>query len=61
MIRETSKEHAPWHVIPADDKSYARMSISNVIIDKMKEMDLRYPEVNKDVDLEKCKELLLKD
>lgn len=60
MIRETSKEHAPWHVIPADNKPYARMSVSNVIIDRMKEMDLRYPEVNKDVDLEKCKELLLK-
>ncbi len=44
-IRETSKEHAPWYSIPADDKEYMRACVSNIIMTKMEQIDLSYPEV----------------
>ena len=42
-IRETAKDHAPWFVIPADDKWFARVAAIQIIIDALEEMDLKYP------------------
>ena len=42
-INETSKNHAPWFVIPADDKWFARVAAIQIIIDAMEKMDLKYP------------------
>ena len=42
-INETSKKHAPWFVIPADDKWFARVAAIQIIIDAMEKMDLKYP------------------
>jgi PPK2 family polyphosphate:nucleotide phosphotransferase len=42
-INETSKEHAPWFVIPADDKWFARVAAIQIIIDALDKMDLKYP------------------
>lgn len=44
-INETSKDHAPWFVIPADDKWFARVAAIQIIIDALEEMDLKFPKL----------------
>ena len=46
MIRHTSTEWAPWHVIPADRKWFTRLVVSAVIIDAIQSLDPRFPEVD---------------
>jgi len=43
LIAHTSKEHAPWYVVPADRKWYRNLVVSRIIIDTMKGMDLDFP------------------
>lgn len=45
-IRETSTELAPWYVIPADHKWFTRVAAIQIIIDKLEEMDLKFPELS---------------
>lgn len=45
-LSATSTRHAPWYVVPADDKHNARLIISQVILDTMKALKMRYPRVN---------------
>lgn len=45
-INETSKEYAPWYVIPADNKWFTRVAAIQIIIDAMEKMDLKYPELS---------------
>jgi len=42
-INETSTKNAPWHIIPADKKWFARLAISEIIADKLKSLDLKFP------------------
>lgn len=42
-INETSKENAPWFVIPADNKWFARVAAVQIIIDAMEGMNLKFP------------------
>jgi PPK2 family polyphosphate:nucleotide phosphotransferase len=42
-LSETSTKHGPWYVVPADDKENARLVISRVILDTLKELNLIYP------------------
>jgi PPK2 family polyphosphate:nucleotide phosphotransferase len=60
-ISETSKEHAPWFIIPADDKWYARLAIASVIYKKFEELDIHYPIVDSAMkeELQKAKAQLL--
>ncbi|HEU5069741.1 MAG TPA: ADP-polyphosphate phosphotransferase [Verrucomicrobiae bacterium] len=44
-LRATSTRHAPWYVVPADDKPNARLIISQIIVDTLDELKLRYPKV----------------
>mgnify|MGYP001474823478 CR=1 FL=1 len=44
-ISQTSKEHAPWFIIPADDKWYARLAIAAIIYRQFKKLDMSYPQV----------------
>ncbi len=46
VISETSTEYAPWFVIPADDKWYARLAIASVIYRYFDKLDMEYPTVN---------------
>ncbi|NHQ59028.1 polyphosphate kinase 2 family protein [Chlorobium sp. BLA1] len=39
----TSTKHAPWYVVPADDKANARLIVSRVILDTLESLDLSYP------------------
>ena len=47
-INKTSKNHAPWHVIPADKKWFARLAALQIIINALEEMNLHYPELPKE-------------
>ena len=46
-LSATSTDHAPWHVIPADDKENARLIISQIVLDKLKSLKMSYPETGK--------------
>jgi len=48
-IQNTSKKHAPWYIIPADDKNTARYLVAQTIYDVLKEYDIKEPEVNEEV------------
>lgn len=45
-IRHTSTKHAPWHVIPADNKWFARLAVAAVIGERLKSLKLAYPEIS---------------
>lgn len=45
-LSATSAEHAPWFVIPADDKWYARLAIASVIARQFEKLDISYPTVS---------------
>ncbi len=63
LIHHTSAKYAPWMVVPADHKWFARVVISSAIVSAMEKLDLRYPEVDKsDADaLKKVREALVKE
>jgi PPK2 family polyphosphate:nucleotide phosphotransferase len=42
-IEATSTAHAPWYVVPADDKENARLIVSQVVVDVMRRLKMRYP------------------
>ena len=46
MIRHTAARHAPWFVVPADHKWFARLVVSFAVVDALKEMKLAYPAVD---------------
>jgi PPK2 family polyphosphate:nucleotide phosphotransferase len=45
-ISATSTKTAPWHVIPADDKENARLIISSIILDTLKQLKMKYPKAD---------------
>ena len=45
-MNPTSKDYAPWYVIPADHKWFTRVAAIQVIIDAMQKMDLEYPKLS---------------
>jgi len=47
MIRNTSTKKAPWYVVPADNKAYARIVIASAIINSLDALNLKYPKVGK--------------
>ncbi|KRD61912.1 phosphate--nucleotide phosphotransferase [Flavobacterium sp. Root935] len=49
-INQTSKEHAPWYVVPADDKDMARYIVAKIIWEEMKQYtDIQVPELAKEI------------
>ena len=53
MIQNTATKYAPWYVVPADNKWFTRLAVASAIIAALDELDLSFP----DVDKEKKKEL----
>jgi len=45
-IRATSTKHAPWYVVPANHKWFARLAVANVLIDALESLELSYPAVD---------------
>ncbi|PWT90236.1 MAG: hypothetical protein C5B56_05800 [Proteobacteria bacterium] len=52
-VRATATEHAPWFVVPADNKWFTRLVVAAAIVEAVENLDLSYPKV----DSEKKKEL----
>ena len=42
-LAATSTAHAPWHVVPADDKENARLIVSQIVMDALNELKMAYP------------------
>ncbi|MBI5112740.1 polyphosphate kinase 2 family protein [Rhodoplanes serenus] len=47
MIRATAAPHAPWFVVPSDNKWFARLVIVAAIVDAMESLDLAFPTLSK--------------
>jgi PPK2 family polyphosphate:nucleotide phosphotransferase len=61
MISNTATEHAPWYVVPADNKWFTRLVVSAVVVDTLESLHLTYPKVDdaKRKELEAAKRLLI--
>ena len=61
MLSATSQADAPWFVIPADDKWFARLAIAAIIYREFDKMKFSYPVIDKaaKADLQKAKQLLM--
>jgi PPK2 family polyphosphate:nucleotide phosphotransferase len=55
-IRATSTEDAPWYVVPADSKPFARLVVARVIVETLAKLDLKYPTVGA-ADLKEMKKI----
>ncbi len=53
MLRRTSTDTAPWYVIPADRKWYARLAVTEILYQHLAAMDLTWPDVEFDVEVER--------
>lgn len=53
MLDRTSTDHAPWYVIPADRKWFARLAVTELLIAALERLDLSWPPANFDVAVEK--------
>jgi PPK2 family polyphosphate:nucleotide phosphotransferase len=42
-LSATSTHHAPWYVVPADDKENARLIVSQIVLDALNELKMAYP------------------
>jgi len=61
MLNHTSTGHAPWFVIPSDNKWFARLAISEAICLVLEKLDLKFPEVSdaQKAELQRIRENLL--
>ncbi len=42
----TSTSHAPWYVVPADDKENTRLIVSQIVLDTLEDLKMSYPETS---------------
>ena len=61
MIENTATEHAPWYVVPADNKWFTRLVVSTVVVETLESLNLSYPKVDeaKRKELEAAKKILI--
>jgi PPK2 family polyphosphate:nucleotide phosphotransferase len=61
MIQNTAAKHAPWYVVPADNKWYTQLIVASAIISTLEGLDLSFPNVDKKKkkELESVRESLL--
>ena len=59
----TSTAHAPWYVVPADDKENARLIVAQIILETLEGLKLNYPEADKKhlQELQSIRQQLLKE
>jgi PPK2 family polyphosphate:nucleotide phosphotransferase len=53
LLDKCSTEVAPWYVVPADRKWYARLAVQNLVLEHLEAMNPQWPSVDFDVDAEK--------
>jgi PPK2 family polyphosphate:nucleotide phosphotransferase len=63
VFTHTSTDHAPWYIVPADNKWFMRVAVAEIINFRLKELDLQYPKVEKSrkKELLEAKKLLLSE
>jgi len=63
VMSQTSTDYAPWIVIPADDKWFARLAIASAIYRQFDKLDLSYPVVSQaqKAELQKAKQKLVSE
>jgi len=61
-LNATSTHHAPWYVVPADDKDNARLIVSRILLDALNDMKMAYPKTTpkRRRELESIRKLLTK-
>jgi PPK2 family polyphosphate:nucleotide phosphotransferase len=61
-LQATSSHHAPWYVVPADDKENARLIVSQIVLDALGELKMAYPKTTekRHLELHSIKKLLAK-
>jgi len=47
-IRNTATKHAPWYVVPADNKWFTRLVVAAAVVETLDSLDLAYPHVGKE-------------
>ena len=47
-IRGTATKHAPWYVVPADNKWFSRLVVAAAIVDRLEELDPKFPDLDQD-------------
>ena len=60
MISKTSKDYAPWYIVPADNKWYTRYVVAQITLQELKKIDPQFPPLAPDIaeQLEKFKKLI---
>ena len=60
MIRETSRPYAPWYVVPADNKWFARIVVASAMVEALENIDPQVPKVTGEAlkELEKVRKAL---
>jgi PPK2 family polyphosphate:nucleotide phosphotransferase len=47
MVQNTATKHAPWYVVPADNKWFTRLIVASAIVEALGQLDLAFPDVDK--------------
>jgi PPK2 family polyphosphate:nucleotide phosphotransferase len=47
-LAATSTSHAPWYVVPADDKKNTRLIVSRIIVETLRGLDMHYPQATRE-------------
>lgn len=55
VFERTSTDHAPWYVVPANAKWYARLAVQALLLDALEEIDPQWPAATFDVEHEKAR------
>ena len=63
LIRHTANAHAPWYVVPADNKWFTRLVVAAAVAHALEGMNLKYPKVDGEqkAELEKARQQLEKE
>jgi PPK2 family polyphosphate:nucleotide phosphotransferase len=61
-VQATSTHHAPWYIVPADDKENARLIVSRFVLDVLEDLKMAYPKstAKRHAELESIRKLLAK-
>jgi PPK2 family polyphosphate:nucleotide phosphotransferase len=61
-LNATSTHHSPWYIVPADNKENARLIVSQIVLDRLKELKMAYPKTTakRRQELKSIRKLLMK-
>jgi PPK2 family polyphosphate:nucleotide phosphotransferase len=62
MVQRTATKHAPWYVVPADNKWFTRLVVASAVVEALSQLDLAFPDVDraKKKELDQIRNALLK-